>query len=207
MKIAILGATHGIGLALAQAALDEGHEVRGLARRPERMPLQHERLQLHGGDAHELESVAKLVEGQDVVCDCLGTHNVLERTTLFSKSAENLAKVLDPEQLLIAITGVGAGDSRGHGGFLYDRVALPTFLRRIYADKERQEGIIRERIARWIIVRPGFLTNGPRTGRYRALTDLKGVRAGKISRADVADFMLAQAKDPSFLGQAPLLTY
>ncbi len=114
---------------------------------------------------------------------------------------------LKPQQLLIAVTGVGAGDSKGHGGFFYDRLVLPLVVRRIYADKDRQEEIIRRRVARWIIVRPGLLTNGPRTGRYRALVDLEGVRGGTISRADVADFILKQAKSPEFLGKTPLLIY
>ncbi|MCT2401711.1 hypothetical protein NZK81_19340 [Novosphingobium sp. HK4-1] len=39
--------------------------------------------------------------------------------------------------------------------------------------------------------------------RYRALTDLQGIHGGHISRADVADFMLAQAKAPTFTGQTP----
>jgi NAD(P)H-binding len=115
--------------------------------------------------------------------------------------------VLKPEQLLIAVTGIGAGDSSRHGGFLYDRVFYPIVLRRMYADKDRQERIIMSNLTRWIIIRPGFLTNGPRTGRYRTLTDLRGIRGGKISRADVADFMLLQAKSPQFIGQTPLLIY
>jgi hypothetical protein len=84
---------------------------------------------------------------------------------------------------------------------------MPIVLRRMYADKDRQEGIIRAKINRWIIVRPGFLNNGPQTGRYRALTDLRGIRGGKISRADVAGFLLAQAKNPTFEGKTPLLIY
>jgi hypothetical protein len=56
-------------------------------------------------------------------------------------------------------------------------------------------------------VRPGFLTNGPRTGVYRAITDLTGVTAGKISRADVADFILNQLENPSLFKRTPLLTY
>lgn len=207
MKIAILGVTRGVGLALAKAALADGHEVTGLARSPDRMPIRDSRLRLLAGDAQDPDAVAKTVEGQEVVFDCLGTTQVLQKVTLFSRSAENLANALRPEQLLIAVTGIGAGDSRGHGGFFYDRVYLPLVLRRMYDDKDRQEAIIRERIARWIIVRPGFLTNGPRTGRYRALTDLQGIHGGKISRADVADFMLSQAKDPRFLGETPLLIY
>ena len=207
MKIAIIGATRGIGLAVAAAALDDGHEVTVLVRTPHRMPISHPHLHVIVGDALDAKAIAKVVEGQDVVCDCLGTTQVTQRITLFSRCAHYLSKALKPEQLLIAVTGIGAGDSRGHGGFLYDRLFMPIVLRRMYADKDRQERIVKRDVARWIIVRPGFLNNGPHTGRYRALTDLRGVRGGKISRADVADFMLSQAKSPEFIGQTPLLIY
>jgi len=207
VRIAVIGATRGIGRALVDAALAEGHYVTALARRPEQLAIRNPLLRVVAGDALDLDAIREVVQGQDVVCSCLGTRQMLKPTTLFSRAAQNLAAALEPEQLLIAVTGIGAGDSRGHGGFLYDYVALPLMLGRMYADKEREERIIRERVARWIIVRPGFLTNGPRTGRWRALVDLRGVRAGKISRADVADFILAQAKSPRFIGQTPLLTY
>ena len=207
MKIAIIGATRGIGLAMAQAALTDGHEVTVLARMPSRTPISHSRLRIVAGDAQDSGAIVTVVEGQDVICDCLGTTNVTQTITMFSRCAENLSKALNPEQLLIAVTGIGAGDSRGHGGFLYDYVFLPVVLRRMYADKDRQERVIMSNITRWIIVRPGFLTNGQRTGRYRALTDLRGIHGGRISRADVADFMLSQAKSPQFIGQTPLLIY
>jgi len=205
MKIAIIGATRGIGFAMVQAALADGHEATALARIPDRMSISHSRLRVIAGDARDFGAIVKLVEGQDVICDCLGTTNVTQTITMFSRCAENLSKALDPEQLLIAVTGIGAGDSRGHGGFWYDYLFLPVVLRRIYADKDRQERVIMSNVTRWIIVRPGFLTNGPRTGRYRALTDLQGIHGGWISRADVADFMLVQAKSPQFIGQTPLL--
>ncbi len=207
MKIAIIGATRGIGLAMAKAALADGHEVTALARMPGRMPISHARLRIVAGDALEPDAIVKVVEGQDVVCDCVGTTNVTQTITMFSRCAENLSKALKPEQLLIVVTGIGAGDSRGHGGFLYDYLFMPIVLRRMYVDKDRQERIIMRNVARWIIVRPGFLNNGPRRGSYRALTDLRGIHGGRISRADVADFMLSQAKSPQFIGQTPLLIY
>lgn len=206
MKIAVIGSTHGIGLALVKAALADGHEVTALARVPSRMTINHPNLRLVVGDAQSFDAITRVIEGQEVICNCLGTNKVTEKITLFSRSTENLAKAMKPEQLLIAITGIGAGDSRGHGGFLYDNLVYPIVLRRIYADKDRQEHIIKSQIKRWIIVRPGFLTNGPHTGRYRVITDLRGIKAKKISRADVADFMLSQAKSPQFIGQTPLIT-
>lgn len=207
VRIAVIGATRGIGLEVVKAALDDGHDVTALVRDPARMPVSHPRLRVIAGDATDPGSIAKVVEGQEVVCSCLGTRNLLKPTTLFSRSAENLARALKPSQLLISVTGIGAGDSKGHGGFLYNHIFLPLMLSRIYADKDREERIIREGVRRWIIVRPGLLTNGPRMGRYRALVDLQGVRGGKISRADVAGFILSQAKAPTFLGKTPLLIY
>ena len=65
-----------------------------------------------------------------------------------------------------------AGDSRGHGGFFYDKIFQPLLLGTIYADKDREEELIKGSAADWLIVRPGFLTNGPRTAVYRAITDL-----------------------------------
>jgi putative NADH-flavin reductase len=112
-----------------------------------------------------------------------------------------------PQTTLIFVTGIGAGDSRGHGGFLYDRIFQPLLLGTIYADKDREEALIKASSLQWLIVRPGFLTNGPRTGAYRVVTDLAGVTAGKISRADVADFMLNQLEAPTMFEQTPLLTY
>lgn len=207
MKIAIIGGTRGIGLALLNAALGDGHEVTVLARTPSKVSISHPNLRVVPGDAQDAAVVAEVVAGQDVVCDCLGTTNVTQEVSMFSRCAQNLGQSLTAEQLLIAITGIGTGDSKGHGGFLYDRIFMPIVLRRMYADKERQEQIIKSKINRWIIVRPGFLTNGACTGRYRALSDLNGIHGGKISRADVADFVLAQAKSPGFIGQTPLLIY
>lgn len=207
MKIAVIGSTQGTGFELVKQALADGHEVTALVRAPEGISLSDPRLRVIKGDATDPASVAKIVEGQDVICVCLGTKSVTKKVTFMSRSAEILAEVLKPEQLLITITGIGTGDSKGSGGFLYDRLFLPIVLRRQYADKDRVEKIIKDKVNRWVIVRPGFLTNGPRTGQYRALTDLTGVHGGRISRADVADFMLAQAKSPTLIGRTPLLIY
>lgn len=207
MKMLVIGATRGIGGALVNAALVQAHDVTVLVRDPDRLGDESARTRLRVvvGNALDRAAVAEAVAGQDVILDCLGTRTLAKRITMFSRSAENLAATMAPEQLLIAVTGIGAGDSAGHGGFLYDRLFLPIVLRRMYDDKDRQEAIIRERIARWMIVRPGRLTNGPLTRNYRVLTDLSGIHGGSISRLDVADFLLSQAVSPRYEGRTPLL--
>jgi putative NADH-flavin reductase len=108
---------------------------------------------------------------------------------------------------LICVTGIGAGDSKGHGGFIYDTLILPFLFRTVYADKDRQEALMKASGADWTIVRPGFLSNDPLTKNYRILTDLTGVTAGRISRADVAHFILQELEARQYLRQTPLLTY
>lgn len=73
------------------------------------------------------------------------------------------------------------------------------------AAKEAQEQLIRESGLDWTIVRPGGLTDGPATGAYRSGTD-RSIRATRVSRADVADFVLQQLTDLRYLHQAPAVS-
>jgi uncharacterized protein YbjT (DUF2867 family) len=106
---------------------------------------------------------------------------------------------------LICVTGFGAGDSRGRGGFLYNAV-LHLLLGRVYDDKDVQEWIIRRSKLDWVIVRPLILTDAPETNAYRALVDPRSWTCGFISRADVADFLVKQIDDDAFLHKTPVLT-
>jgi putative NADH-flavin reductase len=128
---------------------------------------------------------------------------------VFSQGTRNVLEAMHQQGVrrLICITGIGAGDSKGHGGFLCDRLFKPLLLKTIYEDKDRQESLIQNSEVDWTIIRPGFLTNGPLTKKYRAITDLRGVTAGKTSRADVAHFILEELAANRYLGQTPLLTY
>jgi hypothetical protein len=57
-----------------------------------------------------------------------------------------------------------------------------------------------------VIVRPVILTDGPKTNAYRALVDPRDWTCGFISRADVADFLVKQIDDDTFLHKTPVLT-
>lgn len=209
MKISIIGASRGIGLELLHRSLAEGHQVTALLRKPDQLGVSHPRLTVIAGDLLDPAAAAKATANQDAVCMCVGIPPTRKPVTLFSRGTANLlaAMTQNTKPKLIVITGLGAGDSKGHGGFLYDRLFQPLLLGTIYADKDRQEAMIKDSQTDWLIVRPGFLTDGPLTGSYRVIDNLAGITAGKISRADVADFMLKQLATPSYFGKTPLLTY
>lgn len=209
MKIGIIGASKGIGYSLLNLALEEGHEVSALLRDPSKIDLTNSRLNIIKGDIRDLDSVKSVVTGQDAICICIGISPTNKPVDVFSKGAENVISAMDSQskQKLISVTGIGAGETKGHGGFLYDRILNPLLLKTIYADKDRQETIIKSSNVEWLIVRPGFLTNGERTGTYRVIDDLSGITAGNISRLDVGDFILKQLANPTHFGKTPLLMY
>ena len=210
-KVLIIGASRGIGLETVRAALRAGHRVHALARSAASMPIQDTNLVKVSGDALDRDTIRDALQDVDVVIQTLGVNFapklIFEGTTLFSDSTRILVDAMKVAGVkrLIAVTGLGAGDSRGHGGFIYDAVVFPLLLKRVYDDKDVQEWIIRSSGLDWTIVRPGLLKNRTATGRYRVLTASKDWQFGAISRSDVADFLVQQINDRTLVGTTPLL--
>jgi putative NADH-flavin reductase len=208
VKVLIIGATGGTGRILLQMALEQGHEVTALARNPSAVAPRDYRPRVLRGNALDPDAVDAAVAGQDAVLSALGTRS-RKPTTLFSASTANLVEAMKKHGVrrLVCLTGIGAGDSKGHGGFLYDRVLLPFVVRNQYEDKDRQEEIVRRSGLEWVIVRPARLTNESATGEYQVFLSGDSYRATTISREDVAAFMLAQLSEDRHLHQTPVISY
>lgn len=210
MNITIIGGTKGIGKEVLQQALANGHNVKVLARNPDKIEIKNEMLNIVKGDFLDYSSVTDSIKNADAVVVSVGVMPTRKPVNLFSQGTKHLLDVTKKENLhplIIVVTGIGAGDSKGHGGFFYDKIFQPLLLKTMYEDKDRQEQMLKNEYDNWIILRPGMLTNGELTGKYRALTNLNGINGGKISRADVAHFILEQAENPTYLRKTPLLIY
>lgn len=210
MKILIIGASQGIGLELVKQAIDAGHHVTAMMRDKSVFDNHsHKHLKVRQADILTRKIVEGACVGQDAVCITVGMVPSSKPVSLFSKGTRNVLEGMKKAGVkrLLAVTGIGAGDSEGHGGFFYDKVTRPVLLKHVYDDKNRQEGLIRSSDTDWTIVRPALLTRTSKTGDYRILTDLTGIKAEKISRADVAHFMLNELEAPHYIHQSPLLTY
>jgi len=142
--VLIIGASRGIGLETVKAALKAGHSVRALARSARRIPVDHPKLEKIAGDALEMATVKRALTGIDVVTQSLGVSAgpevIFKPMQLFSKATRVLVTAMEKAQVnrLICVTGFGAGDSRGHGGCLYN-AAVHLLLGRVYDDKDVQE--------------------------------------------------------------------
>lgn len=208
MKFLLIGATGPTGQEIVKQGLALGNEITALVRDVSKVAVSDPHLHLVAGDILNPVEVDAAMAGQRAVVCCLGIGVTFKHVTLFSDGTRNLLDAMHKHaiQRIECITGIGAGDSRGHGGFFYNRVIEPTLLHTIYQDKDRQEELLRASDRDWIIVRPGQLTNDEATGKYRVSLDLTGVTVGKVARADVARFVLAQLGSNDFLRKTPLLT-
>ncbi|HVH88226.1 MAG TPA: SDR family oxidoreductase [Terriglobales bacterium] len=209
MKLLVIGSTGGTGRELVKQALEQGHEVTAFARAPEKLSLAHQNLRIVKGDVTDDRAVEQAVAGQDGVLCALGTQ-VIRKNTIQSDGARNLVRAMQKNGVrrLVLESSLDVGDSRGQLGFFFAHVIRPTILKNIFNDKELQEQIVRESRLDWIIVRPAMLTDGPRTGNYRAgFAAADKTIKRKISRADVADFMLKQLIDDTYLRATPGLSY
>ena len=208
-KILVLGATGGTGHLIVRQALARGYDVTALVRSPEKASdLKGAKLVV--GDARDEQALREALKGRDAVVSSLGTPaSSFREVTLLSTATRALVSAMKAEQVsrLVCITGMGAGDSVGHGGFVFDKLIFPLLLRKVYADKDRQEAIVRDSGLDWVLVRPAVLNDKPGRDKVRALTDLSGFHGGTISRQDVANFVLDQLRTDTWLHHSPLITW
>lgn len=177
-----------------------------LARRPEKLKIQLEHLDVIAGDVLDRASVDAAVAGQDAVLCALGHKRWLYPTRILSTGTSHILDAMAAHRVkrFICETSLGVGDSFGRMGISYTLFVIPFILPFYYWDKGRQEAAIRASSADWTIVRPGALHNGRQKGVSRS-----GPRVGsflwtvRISRADVAAFMLDQLTDEKFLRASP----
>lgn len=208
-KILVVGATGGTGRLIVSQALAQGLDVTALVRSPQ-TGRDLEGAKLIIGDARDETTLREALKGRDAVVSALGTPaSPFRKVTLLSTATRALVSAMKAEQVsrLVCITGMGAGDSAGHGGFVFDNLIFPLLLRKVYADKDRQEAIIKDSGLDWVLVRPSVLNDEPGRGSIRALTDISGFHGGAISRADVAKFVLEQLRANTWLHRSPLITW
>lgn len=209
MKVLVLGATGATGRLIVSQAHTKGHDVVALVRSTAKAADLTD-VKLVEGDARDAAALTRAIAGCDAVISSLGTAiSPFREVTLLSMATRALVGVMTQQgvQRLVCITGLGAGDSRGHGGFFFDQLFLPLLLRKVYEDKDRQEDAIRASTLDWTIVRPTVLNDKPARGHIKALTDLSAVHGGTIARADVADFVVQQLTSDTWLRKAPLITW
>jgi uncharacterized protein YbjT (DUF2867 family) len=201
-RLLIIGASGGTGRQLVAQTLERGYTVTALARNPEKLKIEHPQLNVVQGNVLDYASVEVAMRDQEAVLCALGHKRYFYPTRILSEGTRNILRAMESHGVprLVCETSLGIGSSAGRMGLYYTFFTIPLILPFYFWDKTRQERLIAASNVDWVIVRPGVLTNRAKRCMYR-----HGSRVGnflwtvRISRADVADFMLNQISDDCYL--------
>jgi putative NADH-flavin reductase len=206
-SIAVLGATGRVGSRVVARALERGYSVAAQTRRAGKLDHLAESVRVHAFDPHDPVAMAAFLRGADAVVFALGVERG-GRTSLFSDVTRVLLDAMREAGVprLIAVTGVGAGATRGHGGFVYDRIVFPLITRPRYADKDRQEALIAQSDRDWVIVRPApFKDRVPDTPLEVHVEIAPETVLRRVTPDEVARFILDQVETDTHLGTRPFI--
>jgi putative NADH-flavin reductase len=205
VRVVVFGASGATGRHLVSQALEAGHEVTAFVRDAARLGTRHEKLSIVQGDVADPGAVARGVAGQDAALSALGVGRPLRHDQAVIDGVGHVLKAMERESVrrLVYLSTTGVRDSRSEAGFAV-RLMAASLIRNEIADHEIKEGLVRTSALDWTIVRAPMLTHGPRTGVYRAGEDVAARSLlPKLSRADIAEFMIQQLHDARFLRKAP----
>ena len=207
MKLIVFGSTGTVGRHLVEQALQQGHDVTAFSRKPESLEIRHDNLKLAKGDALNPNDVARAVQGHDAVLVALGAGR---NGNIRAKGTINVLKGMEQHGIrrLVCQTTLGIGKSIHNLNFFWRYLMFGMLLRPAYMDHVVQETAIEESDVDWVIIRPGAFTDGPATGNYKhGFSPFEPSLKLKVSRADVAGFMLRQLVDNTYLRRTPALSY
>jgi putative NADH-flavin reductase len=205
MRIVIFGASGGTGRQLVQQALDAGHEVTAFVRDPARITMTHPALHVCQGNVADTRSIVYGVRGQEAALSALGTGSSLAHDAALVHGMSYIIDAMKTHGVrrLIYQSFIGVRESREAAGWVVRHIARHPLKHQI-ADHEARERLIVASDLDWTIVRPCTLTNGPLTKRYRSGVDIVAASLmPRLSRADVACFMLEQLTDSRYVRGKP----
>ena len=205
MRVAVFGATGGTGKEIVVQALEMGYTVSALVRDPNRLPPEAKGIATVVGDVLDPCKVNQTLRGTDAVIVSLGNRSDSPENTVSSGTKHIIDAMGDHGvKRLVVITSLGVGDSKDQVPFAF-KLVMKTVMRKIMADKELQEEYVQGSGLDWVILRPGELRDGPKTGDFTFGTS-REITAKAISRADLASFALKQLVDDHFLRKAVAVT-
>lgn len=207
MKLVIFGATGRLGRHIVGQALEQGHQVTAFVRDRAKMESSDTNLHVFEGDVFDSTSVERAVNGQDAVISALGDGRTGKVRAAGTKSIVEAMAKTDTRRLISESTA-GVGDSKENLNFFWKYIMFGLLLRAAFADHVRQEKIVKTSDTDWTIVRPVAFTDGAQTGKYRHGfgPDAKDLTL-KISCADIAEFILKQLADDTYLRRTPAISY
>ena len=200
MNLTVLGAAGATGVPLVEQAIAAGHQVTALARSAETLILTNPNLHVVQGDATDRAVVSQAMKGADAVISVLGARGpvIAEATRAVVAAAEQAG----PDRVVMLSSFAVARDRLTPVSKLVTRTAMGSQIK----DKAAGEEVLRASGLDRTIVYATKLTNGPKTEPRVVPESRKVGMLQKISRADVASFLLQAATDGLYSRRGVVIT-
>lgn len=201
MNVLVIGAAGKTGKAVVEQVLTAGHQVTAFVRKA--ADYQRTDVRVVEGDAADRVAMEAAVRGQDAVLDTIGGKTPYQATTLESNVAHTIIAAMRRHGVrrLVVTSMLGVGDSMANSSWFL-RLLIATFLRSADKDKTAMEGAVEASGLDWVILRPAILTDDPAQGNVQVFSAETGEKAHKITRADLASFIVAQLATDEHLHRA-----
>jgi putative NADH-flavin reductase len=202
MKLLVLGATGGIGIELVKQAIEKQHEVTAFVRNPDALGAFGNKVTAVKGDLLSSWDLRQVIQGHDAILSGFGPRVPIAKgdydlLTRFSASLIEAAKHTTLRRVLVVSVAFLFRNVLVPPAYLLGKLFFPSIVRDA-ANMEEQ--IVRSELD-WTLVRPPQLTDTPLTGKYRFRVGSLPSLGFKISRADVADYMLQALEDDTTIGE------
>ncbi|WP_299680009.1 NAD(P)-dependent oxidoreductase [uncultured Tenacibaculum sp.] len=206
MKLIIFGATGTVGKHVVNQALEQGYDVTAFCRDKRKLSeVSNKKLQYFEGDVFNKKDVSEAIKGKEAVIIVLGSGKS-RKSSVRSFGTKNIIEAMEENNVkrLICQSTLGTGESNNNLNFFWKYIMFGWFLKQVFLDHELQEKYVRASNLDWTIVKPSAFTDGEKTEQYLHgfPSSLKSLKL-KISRADVADFILKQLRTNMYLLKSP----
>ena len=217
MNIAIFGASGATGILLTRRCLAANYKVTALVRTPEKFPL-GDQIQVIQGSPFDLVSVHQTIQDADVVLSALGA-NSLKKEDVLERAIPQIVAAMQqtisqtkPVRRIIVLGSAGAVSSSldkqpAWRRWIVQNIVYNTFLKWPVASQISQWNNLSRSTLDWTMVMPPMLTNDPAHSIFRIDGDALPRNGSRISRADVADFMMQQIDSPQWIRKGVYISW
>ena len=202
MNIVILGAAGRTGALLVEQAITAGHTVTAFVRKEDTQTNANAKTII--GDATNEQDLEEAFKGQDAVISTLGPVKAGDKVVLTATVALIKAAKTQNVNRVIMMSSFLAADEFKPNPIVKFALKLMAGIVSNYTSAEQ---LFSQSDLDYTIVFATRLTNEPLNPHYRIVAETEKVGAtDSISRADVAEFLLTQLSDTTYIRKSVLIT-
>lgn len=201
--IAVIGGTGKSGKYLLQNLLEKGYHIKLLLRNPENFTIKSPLIEIIKGDARDGQSVDTLIKDCNIVMSALS--QPVGEESIFSDAAKNVTQSMDSHGIrrYIVIAGLNVDTPfdkksikvKQATDWMYQNYPKTTI------DRQVEYEILTKSDLDWTLVRLPLIIQTSES--FKTETSLEDCKGENISATDLAEFLVSQIDDSTYIKQSP----